>query len=56
MEHDSETEARIPRCPECDKLMAPVPYGWWMCPDHPWRMAPDRNHPDYQLLTKSHGR
>lgn len=47
---------RIPHCPECSKLMTPVPYGWWMCRDHPWRMAPDRNHPDYHELTGSYGR
>lgn len=34
---------RIPRCPDCGKPMHPAPYGWWSCPDHPWRMAPDKN-------------
>jgi len=64
MERDSEPadeaaahrEERIPRCSECGKSMTPVPYGWWTCRNHPWRMSPDRNHPDYQELTKSSGR
>jgi|GEM_PF-2907455 hypothetical protein len=49
-------EERIPRCSECGRWMAPMPYGWWMCLNHPWRMSPDRNHPDYEELTKSYGR
>jgi len=49
----SRTEHRIPRCPECGALMVPEPYGWWACRAHPWRMAPDVNHPDYDELVGS---
>lgn len=50
-EPQTSASARVPRCPECGQLMHPVPYGWWACLQHPWRMAPDRNHPDREQLT-----
>ena len=46
----SSLKDRIPRCPECGQLMRPEPYGWWACAAHPWRMAPDVNHPDHDRL------